>query len=90
MTRELKSVTERRAKSYGFSSLQEFVRFMLSRFNEGQFRPAVINTDDFITSEAVERLNRYSRELDKDIEANKAYIANTAEELLDQLNSFDE
>lgn len=90
MAKELKLGTEKKAKRYGFSSLQEFIRFMLTQFEDNRFVPSIVSNDEYITPEAEERLLRYSRELEEDIKMGRAYEANSVEELMQHLNTKDD
>lgn len=82
---ELKTSVEKKAKKDGFTSLQQVVRLFLSRYNSGrlevgfeeQFPPVQLS------ARAIKRYDKMNDDFEK---GKNVYIADSVDDLMDQLH----
>lgn len=83
----LKTAQEK-AKAYGFSSVNEIVRFMLNQFNKGSLGISLNYDEDLkVSDEFAYMLRKDLAETLKDIEAGKSKSYNSAVDLIDDLET---
>lgn len=89
ISKSLKISSEKVAKEYGFSSLQQVVRLFLAQLADRKvtIRFASDKPDEILTNEQEEILTKKYLQAKKEISEGKGFTAESAEELIKQLRS---
>lgn len=87
MTKKLKDSAELVAEDYGFSSLQEAVRVLLTKLAKKQLAITVEENVEYLTPAQERVLTRKYNQARKEIESGKGFVAHSVEEMMKQLRS---
>ena len=86
MTKRLKDSAELVAEDYGFSSLQEAVRVLLTKLAKKQLSISVEEVE-YLTPKQETVLTKKYLQARKEIESGKGYVAHSVEEMMKVLDS---
>lgn len=87
MTKKLKDSAELVAEDYGFSSLQEAVRVLLTKLAKKQLAITIEDNVEYLTPTQEKVLTKKYNQARKEIESGKGYVAHSVEEMMEQLRS---
>lgn len=80
--KKLKIDSEKAAQNFGFSSLQELVRFFLRQVSSGKIAPSFSATDEFLTPEQEAILTEKYLEAKEEIAKGKGYESRDIKKLM--------